>query len=83
MPESPPNVAELEHHLDELASEEMNGRQIRNAIVTARQLAKHRRERLGWDHLSQVIRTAAAFNRYLEKVRGHDDEQWAKAEMIR
>jgi hypothetical protein len=83
LPEEPPNVAELEHHVDELASEEMNGRQIRNAIVTARQLAKHRRERLGWSHLSQVIRTAAAFNRYLEKVRGHDDEQWAKAEMLR
>jgi len=81
--EEPANVAELERHLDELASEEMNGQQIRNAIVTARQLAKHRRERLGWDHLSQVIRTAAAFNRYLEKVRGHNDEQWAKAEMIR
>lgn len=77
------DMLELERRLDDLAAEEMNGRQIRNALVTARQLSKHRGERLGWDHLSQVLKTSAAFNKYLKAVRGHSDEQWAREEMLR
>ncbi|KAK2779387.1 AAA family ATPase [Colletotrichum kahawae] len=74
------NIAELEHHLDQLASEEMNGRQIRNAILTARQLAKHRNERLEWVHLDQVMKTSAAFNKYLKTVRGQSDDKIAREE---
>ncbi|KAJ9131625.1 AAA family ATPase [Pleurostoma richardsiae] len=77
------NMSELERRLDELAAQEMNGRQIRNALLTARQLAKHKSERLDWAHLSQVIKTSAAFNKYLKTVRGHTDEQWAREEMLR
>ncbi|KAJ0162481.1 hypothetical protein CTA2_4490 [Colletotrichum tanaceti] len=77
------NMPELERRLDQLAQEEMNGRQIRNALLTSRQLAKHRNERLNWDHLSQVMKTSAAFNKYLKAVRGHSDEQWAPEEMLR
>ncbi|KAI0484853.1 hypothetical protein GGR56DRAFT_662775 [Xylariaceae sp. FL0804] len=77
------NMPELERRLDELAAEEMNGRQIRNALLTARQLAKHRQERLDWQHLSQVMKTSAAFNKYLKAVRGHSDEQWAREEQLR
>ncbi|KAI8630484.1 P-loop containing nucleoside triphosphate hydrolase protein [Xylariaceae sp. FL1651] len=77
------NMPELERRLDELASEEMNGRQIRNALLTARQLAKHRNERLDWPHLSQVMKTSAAFNKYLKAVKGHSDEQWAREEQLR
>ncbi|KAF5684324.1 AAA family ATPase [Fusarium circinatum] len=73
----------LKSRLDILAKEEMNGRQIRNALLTARQLAKHRNEQLNWDQLSQVMRTSAAFNKYLKAVRGHSDEQWAREEMLR
>ncbi|KAF4922975.1 ATPase family AAA domain-containing protein 3 [Colletotrichum viniferum] len=74
------NIAELEEHLDELASEEMNGRQIRNALLTARQLAKHRKERLEWVHLDQVMKTSAAFNKYLKTVRGQSDDKIAREE---
>ncbi|KAF4872035.1 ATPase family AAA domain-containing protein 3 [Colletotrichum siamense] len=74
------NIAELEDHLDQLASEEMNGRQIRNAILTARQLAKHRKERLEWVHLDQVMKTSAAFNKYLKTVRGQSDDKIAREE---
>ncbi|KAK1623849.1 hypothetical protein BDP81DRAFT_465153 [Colletotrichum phormii] len=77
------NMLELERRLDHLAKEDMNGRQIRNALLTARQLAKHRKERLDWEHLSQVIDTSAAFNKYLKAVRGHTDEQWARGESLR
>ncbi|KAI0876416.1 hypothetical protein GGS24DRAFT_451333, partial [Hypoxylon argillaceum] len=76
------NIPELERRLDELASEEMNGRQIRNALLTARQLAKHRDERLDWPHLSQVMKTSAAFNKYLKAIKGHSDEQWAREEQL-
>lgn len=77
------NIPELERRLDELASEEMNGRQIRNALLTARQLAKHRDERLDWPHLNQVMKTSAAFNKYLKAIKGHSDEQWAREEQLR
>jgi len=77
------NIAELECRLDELAACEMNGRQIRNALLTARQLAKHRKEQLDWRHLSQVMKTSADFNKYLQTVRGHSDKQWAREEMLR
>ncbi|KAI8153119.1 hypothetical protein K4K49_010425 [Colletotrichum sp. SAR 10_70] len=74
------NIAELEKHLDKLASEEMNDRQIRNALLTARQLAKHRKERLKWVHLDQVMKTSAAFNKYLKTVRGQSDDKIAREE---
>ncbi|KAK7737596.1 hypothetical protein SLS63_002725 [Diaporthe eres] len=77
------NMAELERRLDELAAHEMNGRQIRNALLTARQLAKHEGERLDWKHLSQAMKTAADFNKYLKTVKGHSDDQWAREEMLR
>ncbi|KAK7917991.1 hypothetical protein PG985_009865 [Apiospora marii] len=77
------NVPELERRLDELAGEEMNGRQIRNALLTARQLAQHRNERLDWEHLNQVMKTSAAFNKYLKTVKGHTDDRWAREEGIR
>lgn len=77
------NMAELERRLDELAAYEMNGRQIRNALLTGRQLAKHEGERLDWKHLSQAMKTAADFNKYLEKVKGHSDDQWAREEGFR
>ncbi|KAG6353979.1 hypothetical protein INS49_004950 [Diaporthe citri] len=77
------NMAELERRLDELAAHEMNGRQIRNALLTARQLAKHEGERLDWKHLNQAMKTAADFNKYLKTVKGHSDDQWAREEMLR
>ena len=77
------SLSELESHLDELAEEEMNGRQIRNAITTARQLAFFRKQRLDWSHLDQVMTTAREFNRYLKGIHGHSDEEWARDEGIR
>lgn len=77
------NIPEFERRLDELAAEEMNGRQIRNTLLTARQLAKHRKETLDWEHLDQAMKTSSAFNKYLRTLRGHSDEQWAKEEGIR
>ncbi|KAH6972278.1 hypothetical protein BKA56DRAFT_593925 [Ilyonectria sp. MPI-CAGE-AT-0026] len=77
------NVTEFKDRLDQLAAEEMNGRQIRNTLLTARQLAKHCKETLDWEHLDQAMKTSSAFNKYLRTLKGHSDEQWAKEEGIR
>jgi hypothetical protein len=77
------NISDLESHLEVIASEEMNGRQIRNAMTTARQLALHRKERLHWKHLDQVLKADREFNRYLKNVQGHTDKQWAREQRLR
>jgi hypothetical protein len=77
------DISGLESRLDEMAAEEINGRQIRNAMTTARQLALHRKERLQWEHLDQVLKTAREFNQYLKNVQGHTDKQWAREQRLR
>jgi hypothetical protein len=73
------NISNLEAHIDELAEQEMNGRQIRNAMTTGRQLALHRKQRFDWEHLEQALMTAKAFDQYLKTVQhGVDDKQWAR-----
>jgi len=73
------DIGELEEHLDELSEEVLNGRQIRNAMTTARQLALHKKQRMDWTHLEQALSTAKEFDRYLSKVQGgHSDKQWAR-----
>jgi hypothetical protein len=59
------NVDEIEAKLDELADANLNGRQIRNAISTARQLSRYLKEPLGYNHLTEVINEAKKFDEYL------------------
>ncbi|KAF5693478.1 AAA family ATPase [Fusarium globosum] len=78
------NFDDIERHLADLAEEQMNGRQIRNAITTARQLAKFKGERMTYRHLEHVIRISRKFDKYLEKVRdSYTDDQVAREEGIR
>lgn len=53
-------------HIDKLATPELNGREIRNAISTARQLARYREQALGYNHLEAVIAEAEKFDQYLK-----------------
>jgi SpoVK/Ycf46/Vps4 family AAA+-type ATPase len=63
-------------YMSELADIEMNGRQIRNAITTARQLAKFKKEQMNYRHLKHVIGVSSKFDKYLEGVReGFTDDQ--------
>jgi SpoVK/Ycf46/Vps4 family AAA+-type ATPase len=63
-------------YMSELADIEMNGRQIRNAITTARQLAKFKKEQMNYRHLRHVIGVSSKFDKYLEGVReGFTDDQ--------
>jgi AAA+ superfamily predicted ATPase len=77
------DVDQFKNRLDELAKEEMNGRQIRNCLQTAQQLSKFKEEPLSWSSLSQTIKTTAKFQHYLEKIQGHNDEKWAREEQLR
>lgn len=66
---------EVGMHIDELASYPMNGRQIRNSITTARQLAKYRKKMMTFTHLKQAINAAEKFDSYLADVREADVEK--------
>ncbi|CZR49362.1 uncharacterized protein FPRO_08897 [Fusarium proliferatum ET1] len=58
-------VDEMLDKLDELADANLNGRQIRNAVSTARQLARYQKEPLSYKHLTVVINEAKKFDEYL------------------
>lgn len=75
------DLADLRDHLSNLKEEEMNGRQIRNAITTARQYAKWKNETMTYAHLSDVIEVSGRFDKYLNKLRGGlSDDQLAEDE---
>ena len=57
------------NHIDELGSEDMNGRQIRNAITTARQLALYKGKKFCYEHLRHVIEVSGEFETYLKGLR--------------
>ena len=77
------NAEELKRKVPLLARNKLNGRQIRNLMWTAGQLAKHKKERLEYTHLEQVIEIANEFEEYLEKTHGHTDEENAQAQGTR
>ncbi|KAK5658513.1 hypothetical protein OQA88_1905 [Cercophora sp. LCS_1] len=67
------NYDEIDCCLTDLADEEMNGQQIRNAITTARQLAKFK-----------GVKVSRRFDKYLQKVQeGYTDDQLARGDGIR
>lgn len=69
---------DLEDHLDDLVKNEMNGRQIRNIITTARQLAQFRKKKLCYAHLRHVMDIAARFDAHIRSIKGMTDEQAAR-----
>ena len=72
------DYAEVERHIEELAKIRMNGRQIRNIITTARQLAKYEQAQMTVSHLKRVIKVSSKFDEYLKKVTGNTDEEAAR-----
>ena len=72
------NFDEIRFHLDQLAGHELNGRQIRNVLTTARQLAMYRTERLDWQHLDQALAVSSSFSDYLLSMQSHTDDQRAR-----
>jgi hypothetical protein len=62
----------------------MNGRQIRNAITTARQLAMYKKAQMNYEHLKHVIEVAGKFDRYLFELHEEvDDNQIMRDDGVR
>jgi SpoVK/Ycf46/Vps4 family AAA+-type ATPase len=77
-------IEDIEDNIDELAKHEMNGRQIRNSLTTARQLAQFKQQRMTYEHLDHVISIAGAFDTYLKEVQdGFSDASIARADGLR
>ncbi|KAI1169754.1 hypothetical protein F4777DRAFT_584592 [Nemania sp. FL0916] len=75
---------DVECYLGDLAKYELNGRQIRNSITTARQLAKFKGEKMSYHHLRHVITVSGKFDAYLKTVQeGFSDDQVARGDGIR
>ncbi|KAL6403074.1 aaa family ATPase [Ilyonectria robusta] len=67
---------EIREKLPVLAKKQLNGREIRNAVSTARQLAMFEKEPLMYKHLETVISEMESFDKYATELKGgvHDDE---------
>lgn len=61
----------IKRHLDDLAAKDLNGRQIRNVLTTARQLAISKFERLDWKCLAQALSVSSDFTAYSKRTQGH------------
>lgn len=78
------DVVDIEMHIDDLARYAMNGRQIRNVVSTARQLARYREERMSSEHLQHAIDASEQFNKYISELHdGVSDDQMARESGIR
>ncbi|KAH5442997.1 hypothetical protein HBI23_131260 [Parastagonospora nodorum] len=69
---------EIEEKLHVLAEHKLNGRQIRNTISTARQLARYKGENLRFVHINQALQVVDEFEKYVLDVHGHADEEYAR-----
>ena len=78
------DTASLWKHERELAKYELNGREIRNAVTTARQLAMYKKKRMDYGDVKHVIEVIGRFNRYLLKINeGTPDAQIMREDRIR
>lgn len=82
---------DLEDNIEQLAKHNLNGRQIRNVITTARQYARWERQhpgnrnyKLDYGVINEVIGTAGEFVRYIEKLNGgYTHDQLAEDDGLR
>ncbi|KAK7921482.1 hypothetical protein PG985_009504 [Apiospora marii] len=75
---------EVNCYITELAKQDLNGRQIRNVITTARQLATFRNTKMRYEHLQHVMSVSSKFDNYLKKLQeGYSDDQIARDEGFR
>ena len=75
---------DINKHIDDLARNELNGRQIRNVITTARQFARHLGKDLDYADLQQVVKIALKFDKHtMEMQGGMNDDARKREEGIR
>ncbi|KAK4972111.1 hypothetical protein LTR42_006617 [Elasticomyces elasticus] len=70
------DLSQIRGKLDELAQVPINGREIRNTINTARQLARFQKVPLNYGHVQKVLSVSREFERYIRDVNhGVDDDE--------
>jgi SpoVK/Ycf46/Vps4 family AAA+-type ATPase len=72
------NFEEIEKKLPVLGRYKLNGRQIRNTINNARQLASYWGQTLRYVHIDKALKVVIDFEKYVTEVHGHDDEEHAR-----
>jgi hypothetical protein len=72
------NLEDLIDKIDLLAKHNLNGREIRNVITSARQLARYKGEPMDSSHLDRAIAVVDEFQTYVNKMHGHTDDQYAQ-----
>ena len=78
------DTASLWKHDRDLAKCELNGREIRNAVTTARQLAMYKGKRMDYSDVKHVIGVIGKFNRYLLNINeGTSDAQIMREDHVR
>jgi SpoVK/Ycf46/Vps4 family AAA+-type ATPase len=77
------NYEEINKKLDILARHSLNGRQIRNTINTARQLALYKEDKLRYAHIDQAVGVVNEFEKYVTDVHGHSDGEHARDQGLR
>ncbi|KAF9639188.1 hypothetical protein BFW01_g10085 [Lasiodiplodia theobromae] len=73
--DEPIEAMDIYKNMETLAAKHMNGRQIRNAITTARQLALFEGNKLNFRHLQESIKVSGQFDEYLHELHGPDDRR--------
>ncbi|KAL2837239.1 P-loop containing nucleoside triphosphate hydrolase protein [Aspergillus pseudoustus] len=75
---------DIDCYIGELADQEMNGREIRNAITTSRQLAKFKGKSMSYADLRHVLDVSRRFDTYLSSLKeGLTDDDIARDSGIR
>lgn len=70
---------DIKKKLSKLARHRLNGREIRNTVDTARQLARYHNQTLRYAHIDKALGVAVDFEKYVTEVHGHSDEEYARA----
>ena len=62
------DIKSIRDRINDLAAAPLNGREIRNMIITARQLAAFRKEKLSYHHLESAMAEAEKFGKYIKSL---------------
>ena len=71
---------DINRHIEDLAKNELNGRQIRNAITTARQFSRYQEKELDYAILRQVIKIALKLDKQTTEMHGGMSDDARKRE---
>ncbi|OQE14584.1 hypothetical protein PENSTE_c034G03910 [Penicillium steckii] len=70
-------IDDIKKGVNFLAKQRLNGREIRNTVKMAMQLAQFYGKRLEYSHLERIMDISTKFSDYLKDVHGHSDSEWA------